>query len=65
MNPTRIQVISEGVVASYIHDISVRNASSPTPRRPAHSGRATRRRAHVRSALRGHDARPRELAPAR
>jgi hypothetical protein len=38
----RIQLISDGVVASYIHDVSVRHRGSSSPldaRRAAHDGR--------------------------
>jgi hypothetical protein len=38
----RIQLISDGVVASYIHDVSVRHRGSTSPpdaRRAAHDGR--------------------------
>jgi predicted Zn-dependent protease len=61
MTPTsRSQLITEGVVASYIHDISARTATSATARRNGNHvhGRASRL-AHTRAALRGRDARPR------
>ncbi len=68
MNPTRIRLISEGVVASYIHDISVRTRSADSsPPADRHGGRSSRL-AHSRAALRGRDAhqgrrtRPGELA---
>jgi len=44
---TRIHLVSEGVLASYIHDISARTAAAATARRPRRSvsaplARATR-----------------------
>ena len=58
---TRTRLVAEGVVASYIHEISTRSApraAAPTVRQ-VHARRA--RSAHVRAARRGHVARPREL----
>lgn len=41
----RIRLVSEGVVASYIHEISTRTSPRPTPvRRLAHTRRALRLR---------------------
>jgi hypothetical protein len=44
----RIRLISDGVVASYIHDISARPS-------PATNGRRAGRLAHTRAALRARD----------
>jgi hypothetical protein len=53
-DPRKIRRVSDGVVASYIHEISARtgSAATPAPARPhgaradrlAHTGRALRRR---------------------
>jgi hypothetical protein len=64
----RIQLISEAVVASYIHDISARTApaaSSAITRRNGSRvhGRAARL-ARARAALRGHEARRGDLVRA-
>jgi hypothetical protein len=54
-DPRRIRLVADGVVASYIHDISTRTspaAPSAAARRP---GTRTARLAHTRAALRGRD----------
>ena len=52
IDPRRIRLVSDGVVASYIHEISARNGSGVTPE-PARRHRARAdRRAHARRPLR-------------
>jgi hypothetical protein len=61
----RIQLVADGVVASYIHDISARTAPSATPRRQAGQGhRRAVRPAYVRPTLRVSHARSHELVGA-
>jgi hypothetical protein len=64
----RIQVISEGVVASYIHDISARTAPSASSAISRRHGSQVHRRAtrpaHARAALRWREARPGDLVRA-
>jgi hypothetical protein len=61
--------ISEGVVASYIHEISTRTGPGASGRSPAARGgqadRLASRPARARAVLRGHEARPRRLVQAR
>jgi len=65
----RIQLISEGVIASYIHDISTRTAPGANSAIAHRHGSQVHRRAarlpHARTALRGHDARSRERSELR
>ena len=61
-DPRRVRLISDGVVAAYIHDISARTTPSPTNRR---EGALEARLAPTRAALRGREARAGELARAR
>jgi hypothetical protein len=50
-DPRRVRLVSEGVVASYIHDISARTGSGATTPAPE------RRIEQTRRALRQHDGR--------
>jgi hypothetical protein len=61
-DPRRVRLVSDGVVAAYIHDISARTTSTSPSRR---AGRPAARLAHTRAALRGREARAGELARAR
>jgi hypothetical protein len=65
----RIELISEGVVASYIHDISARTGPRASAAITRRHGNGEHRRAarlgHARAALRAHEARPREHVGAR
>jgi hypothetical protein len=53
MNPTRINLISEGVVASYIHDISARTSPTSSPATAARDGGRAARVNRARAALAG------------
>jgi hypothetical protein len=58
----RIQLVSDGVVASYIHDISARTAPSARARRQAgQPHRRAVRPAYVRPTLRVHHVRSHDL----
>jgi hypothetical protein len=61
-DPRRVRLVSDGVVAAYIHDISARTTPSSTNRR---EGTPEARLAHTRAALRRREARTGELAHAR
>lgn len=64
IDPRRIRLVSDAVVASYIHEISARNGSAPEPARRhgaradrlAHTRRALRRREDLAHARRNHQA---------
>lgn len=64
IDPRRIRLVSDAVVAAYIHDISARNGSRAAPEparrhgarvdRLAHTRRAVRRREDLAHARRNH-----------
>jgi hypothetical protein len=61
----RIQLISEGVVASYIHDISARTAvGAPSALARRHGSQVHGRATHARAVRRGREARPGDLVRA-
>jgi hypothetical protein len=51
-DPRRIRLVSDAVVASYIHDISARTGSGATPTPVRRHGARADRIAHTRRALR-------------
>ena len=61
-DPRRVRLVSDGVIAAYIHDISARSTPSPVSRP---EGTPQARLAHTRAALRRREARTGELARAR
>jgi hypothetical protein len=58
----RIRLISEGVVASYIHDISARTTPGAASAEGRRHGSRVARVAHTRQALREHDSHNRRLS---
>jgi hypothetical protein len=51
-DPRRIRLVSDAVIASYIHDISARTSSGATPAPARRHGARADRVAHTRRALR-------------
>ena len=51
-DPRRIRLVADGVIASYIHDISARTGSGATPAPARRHGARADRLGHTRRALR-------------